>query len=121
MTAVCAGLLCSLSCSLCVGLGQWGCVQNSGLSWLKQDNEGRVVQNTMAGGCPAVMPVANTRCVLQVFATWYRAPELLYGSTAYGPGVDIWAAGCVFAGAYINTDRLGARGLCMPYCPCMSL
>lgn len=33
----------------------------------------------------------------QVFARWYRAPELLYGSTCYGPGVDIWAAGCVFA------------------------
>lgn len=39
-------------------------------------------------------------CLLQVFATWYRAPELLYGSTAYGPGVDIWAAGCVFAGRW---------------------
>ena len=33
----------------------------------------------------------------QVFARWYRAPELLYGSTCYGAGVDIWAAGCVFA------------------------
>jgi len=34
-----------------------------------------------------------------VFARWYRPPELLYGSTAYGPAVDMWAAGCVFAGA----------------------
>lgn len=33
----------------------------------------------------------------QVFARWYRAPELLYGSTCYGPGVDVWAAGCIFA------------------------
>lgn len=33
----------------------------------------------------------------QVFARWYRAPELLFGSTCYGPGVDIWALGCVFA------------------------
>lgn len=33
----------------------------------------------------------------QVFARWYRAPELLYGSTCYGAGVDVWAAGCVFA------------------------
>lgn len=33
----------------------------------------------------------------QVFARWYRAPELLYGSTCYGPGVDIWALGCIFA------------------------
>lgn len=28
---------------------------------------------------------------------WYRAPELLYGSRSYGPAVDIWAAGMVFA------------------------
>ena len=33
----------------------------------------------------------------QVFARWYRAPELFFGSTCYGPGVDVWAAGCVFA------------------------
>ena len=38
----------------------------------------------------------------QVFARWYRAPELLFGSTAYGPSVDMWAAGCVFAGARIG-------------------
>eukprot|EP00879_Flechtneria_rotunda_P023253 GHRR01024595.1.p1 GENE.GHRR01024595.1~~GHRR01024595.1.p1 ORF type:complete len:190 (-),score=83.96 GHRR01024595.1:595-1164(-) len=28
---------------------------------------------------------------------WYRAPELLYGSCSYGPAVDIWSAGMVFA------------------------
>lgn len=33
----------------------------------------------------------------QVFARWYRAPELLFGSKQYGAGVDIWAAGCIFA------------------------
>jgi serine/threonine protein kinase len=33
----------------------------------------------------------------QVFARWYRAPELLFGSKLYGPGVDIWAAGCILA------------------------
>jgi serine/threonine protein kinase len=25
----------------------------------------------------------------------YRAPELLFGSTRYGPAIDVWAAGCV--------------------------
>lgn len=34
----------------------------------------------------------------QVFARWYRPPELLFGSQAYGATIDIWAAGCVFAG-----------------------
>lgn len=28
---------------------------------------------------------------------WYRAPELLVGDTQYGPPVDVWAVGCVFA------------------------
>jgi serine/threonine protein kinase len=32
-----------------------------------------------------------------VFGRWYRAPELLFASTSYGPEVDMWAAGCVFA------------------------
>ena len=33
----------------------------------------------------------------QVFGRWYRPPELLMGSSSYGYGVDMWAAGCVFA------------------------
>ena len=32
-----------------------------------------------------------------VVTLWYRAPELLFGAQHYGVGVDIWAAGCVFA------------------------
>ena len=27
----------------------------------------------------------------------YRAPELLYGATQYGPPADMWSCGCVFA------------------------
>ncbi|OHT00896.1 Glycogen synthase kinase-3 beta [Tritrichomonas foetus] len=27
----------------------------------------------------------------------YRAPELLYRSTAYGPEIDVWRAGCIIA------------------------
>ncbi|CEO99521.1 Cyclin-dependent kinase 2 like protein [Plasmodiophora brassicae] len=33
----------------------------------------------------------------QVATRFYRAPELLYGARKYGPGVDMWAVGCVFA------------------------
>ena len=33
----------------------------------------------------------------QVVTRWYRAPELLYGSKKYGPGIDIWAVGCIMA------------------------
>ncbi|KAL6974423.1 Cyclin-dependent kinase F-1 [Sarracenia purpurea var. burkii] len=28
---------------------------------------------------------------------WFRAPELLYGSTKYGPEIDLWSLGCIFA------------------------
>lgn len=33
----------------------------------------------------------------QVASRWYRAPELLWGSSQYGPQIDMWAVGCVFA------------------------
>ncbi|XP_010255942.1 PREDICTED: cyclin-dependent kinase D-1-like [Nelumbo nucifera] len=33
----------------------------------------------------------------QVFARWYRAPELLFGARQYGSGVDVWGAACIFA------------------------
>lgn len=39
----------------------------------------------------------DRRLTHQVFARWYRAPELLYGAKQYGSGVDVWAAGCIFA------------------------
>ncbi|XP_052198505.1 cyclin-dependent kinase F-1 [Diospyros lotus] len=28
---------------------------------------------------------------------WFRAPELLYGSTKYGAEIDLWSLGCIFA------------------------
>ncbi|XP_019176934.1 PREDICTED: cyclin-dependent kinase D-1-like [Ipomoea nil] len=39
----------------------------------------------------------DRRFTNQVFARWYRAPELLFGAKHYGPGVDVWAAACIFA------------------------
>ncbi|GLT48561.1 hypothetical protein SLA2020_221790 [Shorea laevis] len=37
---------------------------------------------------------ALTSCV---GTRWFRAPELLYGSTDYGLEVDLWSLGCIFA------------------------
>lgn len=33
----------------------------------------------------------------RVITLWYRPPELLLGSNEYGPSVDIWSVGCLFA------------------------
>ena len=32
---------------------------------------------------------------LHVGSRWYRAPEILLGSTRYTFGVDIWSCGCI--------------------------
>jgi cyclin-dependent kinase 8/11 len=32
-----------------------------------------------------------------VVTIWYRAPELLLGAKQYGPAIDMWAIGCIFA------------------------
>ncbi|XAR60281.1 Cyclin-dependent kinase [Bertholletia excelsa] len=33
----------------------------------------------------------------RVITLWYRPPELLLGTTKYGPAVDMWSVGCIFA------------------------
>eukprot|EP01083_Nonionella_stella_P091893 257008_1 len=33
----------------------------------------------------------------RVVTLWYRAPELLFGEKKYGPAIDMWSLGCVFA------------------------
>ncbi|KAI5809119.1 kinase-like domain-containing protein [Peziza echinospora] len=41
-----------------------------------------------------------------VVTLWYRAPELLLGATKYGPEIDIWSIGCIFAELLTNTPPL---------------
>lgn len=33
----------------------------------------------------------------EVVTLWYRAPEILLGTKYYGPSVDVWSIGCIFA------------------------
>ena len=47
--------------------------------------------STTTKGDPVMTDYVATR--------WYRAPELLLGSTTYTKGVDIWAVGCILAEA----------------------
>lgn len=39
----------------------------------------------------------NEQFTPNVVTRWYRAPELFFGATLYGPSVDIWSCGCIFA------------------------
>lgn len=48
-------------------------------------------------GLARIFGSPDRRFTHQVFARWYRAPELLFGTKQYGPAVDIWGAACVFA------------------------
>lgn len=40
-------------------------------------------------------PIANR--LMQIVTLWYRAPEVLLGSTHYSTPVDMWSVGCIFA------------------------
>ncbi|XP_028787539.1 protein IMPAIRED IN BABA-INDUCED STERILITY 1-like isoform X1 [Neltuma alba] len=45
----------------------------------------------------------------RVVTLWYRPPELLLGSTDYGPSVDLWSIGCVFAELLVGKPILQGR------------
>lgn len=44
-----------------------------------------------------VLPVPNPHYTNNVVTLWYRAPELLLGSDAYTPAIDMWSVGCILA------------------------
>ena len=43
----------------------------------------------------------------RVITLWYRPPELLFGTTVYGPEVDMWSAG--YAIKFTSTARLNVH------------
>ncbi|KAG4115267.1 hypothetical protein ERO13_D12G093300v2 [Gossypium hirsutum] len=45
----------------------------------------------------------------RVVTLWYRAPELLLGSTDYGAGVDLWSAGCLLAEMFAGRPIMPGR------------
>jgi len=44
-----------------------------------------------------------------VVTRWYRSPELLLGATNYGPAVDIWSWGCIFAEVMVRAPLFPAE------------
>ncbi|VIO87934.1 Uncharacterized protein BM_BM4613 [Brugia malayi] len=59
--------------------------------------------------CIYVSDDLNRNYDCQVASRWYRAPELLFGSTAYNPKVDEWACGCIFTEFYNGTPLFAGR------------
>ena len=52
----------------------------------------------------------NSRALTnRVITLWYRPPELLLGTQAYGPAVDTWSAGCIFAELLLGKPILQVR------------
>ncbi|XP_049348122.1 probable serine/threonine-protein kinase At1g54610 [Solanum verrucosum] len=45
----------------------------------------------------------------RVVTLWYRAPELLLGSTNYSVGIDLWSAGCLLAEMFVGRPILPGR------------
>ncbi|KAF7834203.1 putative serine/threonine-protein kinase [Senna tora] len=45
----------------------------------------------------------------RVVTLWYRAPELLLGSTDYGFGIDLWSAGCLLAEMFLGKPLMPGR------------
>lgn len=41
--------------------------------------------------------IPKKRLTSYVVTRWYRAPEIILTNADYGPGIDIWALGCIFA------------------------
>ena len=40
----------------------------------------------------------------------YRSPEQLFSSMLYGPAIDIWSVGCIFAELYIRDYLFAGQG-----------
>ncbi|XP_064967549.1 probable serine/threonine-protein kinase At1g54610 [Musa acuminata AAA Group] len=53
----------------------------------------------------------NKKCSLtsRVVTLWYRAPELLLGTTDYGVGIDLWSAGCLLAEMFVGKPIMPGR------------
>jgi cyclin-dependent kinase len=45
----------------------------------------------------------------EVVTLWYRPPDVLLGSTAYGTGIDMWSIGCIFAEMAIGKPLWAGR------------
>lgn len=53
----------------------------------------------------------------RVVTLWYRSPELLLGATIYGPAIDMWSFGCLYAEFIILQVRASMHASCFVLFP----
>jgi len=51
----------------------------------------------------------NERRALYVCSRYFRAPEIILGSTCYNTSIDLWSAGCIFAETIIRQPLFTGR------------
>ena len=54
-------------------------------------------------------PDSDQPLTSRVVTLWYRAPELLLGSTEYGPAIDLWSVGCILAELFVGKPIMPGR------------
>lgn len=54
--------------------------------------DGSIIRSTK------ILPIMTNR----VITLWYRPPEVLLGADNYGPEVDVWGIGCIFAELFLG-------------------
>jgi len=45
----------------------------------------------------------------KVVTLWYRAPELLLGTSLYSTSIDMWSVGCIFGEFLIHAPLLPGK------------
>jgi len=54
--------------------------------------------------------VPERKMTQMVVTLWYRAPELLFGESKYGCGIDMWSIGCIFGELLIKDAIMKGTG-----------
>eukprot|EP00792_Barthelona_sp_PAP020_P001137 TRINITY_DN1183_c0_g1_i2.p1 TRINITY_DN1183_c0_g1~~TRINITY_DN1183_c0_g1_i2.p1 ORF type:complete len:231 (+),score=55.16 TRINITY_DN1183_c0_g1_i2:337-1029(+) len=65
----------------------------------KDENDESIVRYSLRigdFGLARTMSLPNNGLTEDVVTRWYKAPELLLGSTVYTYSIDVWACGCIF-------------------------
>lgn len=46
--------------------------------------------------------IAGAEMTPDIVTRWYQAPEMLLGARRYGPAIDVWSLGCIFAELHLR-------------------